>query len=870
VKDSNPKNNIVFSLFGKINFWAIFSLFIFSVILTLAPTVRFRSWNVDYRWFHWIGFVFWCGGYIFWTYSLKKSLNRIDPVLIAVIGLFSGLGILTIWRLRPTFGFRQTAWFLVSIFVSLLMVRNRKQLGKLRKYKYLLLFAGIILVGLTFFIGTYPGGEGPKLWLGGRGIYFQPSELLKIFLIIYISAYFSDKNIHQIKIPNLISPTLLLLSISLFILLGQRDLGTSLIFIVIYVFMLFFIFDKKRILLIGFISMVIIGALSYFFIDLVRIRMEGWIAPWLDPQAGSYQIIQSTIAIASGGLFGSGIGIGRPNLVPISHSDFIYSAIVEENGLIGGFVIILLLSILLFRGLGIANKAESRFSKYLVFGIIVYLLSQSILIIGGNTRLLPITGVTLPFVSYGGSSLLISFIAFSFILIIDRQDMKFQPNPSISLKMSVSLMAAGLILVSLTTGWWAIIRSDDLQQRDDNPRYLISSQFVERGEILGQKGNIIASTEGEIGSFHREIKYPPLSNTIGYVDRRHGINGLENTFDDYLSGFRGYPASNLWLNYLLYDHPPPGRDIRLTIELRIQQIVDEFIGNHRGSAVVINPETGSILAIASHPFFNANELSENFYDWQESEQGHFLNRAVQGAYPIGDLINPFALSYIDDEQFNSFEFDFLESRNSIEQNCMFQSEQEINTLKDAVSNGCQFITERIADQFGTEIFIKAYDNFSLGITPDIGLPAFEQGLNHSNAELDDILEGSNPLRASPLGAAYAMSAFSSSGLAPALEILSAVDTYGQGWIFIDDPSQQRIISEKSADAIANLLESQEIAGWEITARGSDSNGTVVWYVAGSRPNWDGTPFVLVLVLEVDDPESANRIGRQIITKILSN
>jgi len=747
-------------------------------------------------------------------------------------------------------------------------MKNKQHLGKLRKYKYVLLFAGIILVVLTFLFGTFPGGDGPKLWLGVMGIYFQPSELLKILLIIYISAYFSDKNIYQIQIPNLVFPTLFLLSFSLLVLLGQRDLGTSLVFLVIYIFMLFFIFNKKRILLIGFLLMAIIGILSFLFIDLVRIRMEGWIAPWVDPQAGSYQIIQSTIAIASGGLLGSGIGIGNPNLVPISHSDFIYSAIVEENGLIGGIALILLLCIILFRGFEIANNAESRFGKYLVFGIIIYFLSQSILITGGNTRLLPITGVTLPYISYGGSSLLISFISFSFILIINDQKTEIPPRPIISLKMTAAILAAGLAMVSLTTGWWAIIRSDDLQHRDDNPRYLLSSQYVKRGAILDRNGKIISNTVGEIGSYYREITYIPLSNTIGYVNRRHGIYGLENTFDDYLSGFKGYPSSNLWFSYLLYDQPPPGRDVRLTIDLNIQQAVDELIQNFHGSAVVINPESGSILAIASHPYFNANELSENFDIWQESESSHFLNRAVQGAYPIGEMIAPFILSFIENEQLPAFEPDFENPNEFSKSDCAIQIYQELS-LGNAVSNGCKSITEQIAGQYRTETILQAYKDFSLGETPDIGLPFFIQSMQNAYDTLDEVLHGSDPLRANPLSLAHAMSAFSNSGLVPSVEILSAVNIHKQGWVFVEDQSQRRIIREESANFISGLLQSQEIPGWEISARGSDSKGTVSWYAAGSDPNWDVTPFVIVLVLEEDNPVSANRLGREITSHIVS-
>ena len=143
-------------------------------------------------------------------------------------------------------------------------------------------------------------------------------------------------------------------------------------------------------------------------------------------------------------------------------------------------------------------------------------------------------------------------------------------------------------------------------------------------------------------------------------------------------------------------------------------------------------------------------------------------------------------------------------------------------------------------------------------------------MQNSYDTLDEILRGSDPLRANPLSIAHAMSPFSNSGLSPSVEILSAVHTYKQGWVIIENQSLRRIIREDSADFISNLLQSPEIPGWEITARGSDSKGTVSWYAAGSDPNWDVAPFVIVLVLEEDDPVAANKLGKEIPSYVVSN
>ena len=225
---------------------AVLFLGSYSLILTLSPAVKYRSWNVDLLWWHWIGFFIWCVGFFWFKHLVKENLIINDPTLLSIFGLLIGWGILTIWQIRPIFGFRQAVWFIVSVGASSLFLKRPSLLYTLKEYKYILLVTGLLLSALTFLFGTYPGGVGPRLWLGLRGIYFQPSELLKLILIVYLAAYFSENKFPQIKIIQTIFPTLVLVFAALFILVAQRDLGTALIFIAIYIFMLFIAFNKKR------------------------------------------------------------------------------------------------------------------------------------------------------------------------------------------------------------------------------------------------------------------------------------------------------------------------------------------------------------------------------------------------------------------------------------------------------------------------------------------------------------------------------------------------------------------------------------------------------------------------------------------------
>ena len=861
---SNLVSEVGSGLRNKFNWLAVAFLGVYSVILTLSPTVRFRSWSADLLWTHWAGFLLWFTGF-FWFLSIcKKYLNLKDTTLVSVVGLLVGWGILTIWRISFIFGFRQAVWFLASVGVANFLFSKPQTLDYFKKYKYLLLMFGLVLSGLTFLFGTYPGGVGPRLWLGARGLYFQPSELLKLILIIYLSAFFSEKIFFRIKIIQTIFPTIILVLAALFLLIAQRDLGTALIFIAIYIFTLFITFGKKRILAVGAAIIGLAALVGYFSIDLIRIRFQGWMLPWSDTQAGSYQITQSIIAIAAGGLFGTGIGLGNPRLIPISHSDFIYSAIVEETGLFGAIALVILYAIILFRGFSIAIKATNLYYRYLAAGISLFLTSQAILIIGGNIRLLPITGVTLPFLSYGGSSLLITILSACILLFIDSaQGKAYEVKRSFyGFQFLGALFSASLALIAAATGWWAIFRSNDLQLRTDNPRHLISARYVKRGSILDRNDTIIINSIGEVGQISRQNNYPPLTNTLGFIDNSYGSSGLEASLEDYLGGEKGYPASDLWFNYLLYDQPLPGRDIRLTIDLKLQTAVDNLLEPFIGSAIVMNAENGEILAIASHPYINSNELKESWDKWKADANSPFLNRAVQGAYPVNSLVTPFLLSKAEVEDLPAYDPTLSLSNNLPRSNCAI-TENIVTSIDQASVNGCNSAFIQIIGEMGTDRVAEAISQFKLDQTPDIGIPFNPPVRLGPFYDWRALFFSEEPLRSNPLQIAASASSITHHGLMPHPKVLSAVDTSEAGWVFLSGEPPEQVITQAKANEIKEFLNSSEISGWEVSAQGIDALNKIAWYVAGTPVNWLGSPITVVVVLENQHPIKAREVGREI-------
>lgn len=340
-------------------------VFLSSVTLTLAPAVRAHTWNVEYRWQHWVGFFVWIIGFAAFYQQANRFLFDRDPYLLPIISLLTGWGLLTIFRLAPSYGFRQTAWLAICIIGCIIGLRFRNLLPILRRYKYVWLIGGIILTLLTFTFGTYPGGSGPNLWLGFGTIYLQPSELLKLLLIIYLAAYFADSLPARFNMIQLLTPTLILVGAALLILIAQRDLGTASLFIALYTIIVYLASGKRRVLLIS--SIIVLGALiaGYLVFDVIQLRVEAWINPWLDPRNRSYQIVQSLISIANGGVFGRGLGLGSPGVVPVAHSDFIYPAMIEEFGLAGSAVLACIFAFLTIRGISISLHAPNQFQRFL-------------------------------------------------------------------------------------------------------------------------------------------------------------------------------------------------------------------------------------------------------------------------------------------------------------------------------------------------------------------------------------------------------------------------------------------------------------------------------------------------------------------------
>jgi cell division protein FtsW (lipid II flippase) len=318
----------------------------------------------------------------------------------------------------------------VILFVSVLFLLRDHRI--LQRYTYTFGFAGLVLLVLPLapIIGTTVNGA--TLWVRLGGFSFQPAELAKILLTIFFAGYLVEKRdslalvrtkFLGIGFPRLkdLGPIIVAWLVSLGVLIFQRDLGTSLLFFGLFVSMLYIATQRRSWLILGGLMFIIGAVLAYFAFGHVRLRVTVWLDPWTYANDDGYQIVQSLFGLANGGILGAGLGQGFPNLVPFANTDFIVAALGEELGVTGLIAMLLLYAILIERGLRAAVSVRDSFGQLLAAGLSITLALQVFVIIGGVTRLIPLTGLTTPFLSYGGSSLIANWIIIALLLrISDR------------------------------------------------------------------------------------------------------------------------------------------------------------------------------------------------------------------------------------------------------------------------------------------------------------------------------------------------------------------------------------------------------------------------------------------------------------------
>lgn len=379
-----------------------------------------------------------------------QVVNRIyapnaDPVIMPVVLLLNGIGYVFIERGDPAQAGQQLAWTLIGLFIYTAVLSSVRYSRDLDRYRYLILAAAFLLLISPLLPGIGLKVNGARLWVHAASFEFQPVEIAKLLLVIFFASYFIDKR-ELLTVPTRRIGNRLLLDLrafgpiaiaavmALMIILVEDDIGFSLILFVVFLTMIWMATGRWSYVLIGLAGFALVAFLASHILTQVNERFTDWLNPWPYPHGIGDQPIQGELAFARGGLFGTGIGFGlaaRPDVLPISSSDYIFAIIGEEIGLVGALGIVACFAVLVGAGLRAARRARSEFSRLCAAGLTATLGLQAFLIMAGDTRLLPLTGVTLPFVSYGGSSLIANYALVAILMRISNEGNQRASSPAV-------------------------------------------------------------------------------------------------------------------------------------------------------------------------------------------------------------------------------------------------------------------------------------------------------------------------------------------------------------------------------------------------------------------------------------------------------
>lgn len=363
---------------------------------------------------------------------VRRLAPAADPILLPLAALLNGIGYVFIARLDEDLAGLQASWTAVGVLgfvITLLVVRDVRIL---ERHRYTIGLLGVLLLLLPLVPGVGVTINGARIWVELGPVSFQPGEFAKIALAIFFAGYLVERRellgVATFRVgpistpdPRQFAPVLVAWAISLTVMIFQRDLGSALLFFLLFVVMLWIATGRASYLFAGAVLFALGAVVSWQLFSHVQDRVDVWLNPWADPSDAGFQIIQGAYALAWGGFTGVGPGLGIAGRIPYDETDFIFAVIGEELGLVGATAVLCAFLLIAGSGLRIARTAADGFGSLLAAGLTTLIAFQAFIIVGGVTRLLPLTGVTLPFVSYGGSSLVANYVLLALLLRISDQ-----------------------------------------------------------------------------------------------------------------------------------------------------------------------------------------------------------------------------------------------------------------------------------------------------------------------------------------------------------------------------------------------------------------------------------------------------------------
>lgn len=601
--------------------------------------------------------------------ALRRLAPGADSVLLPIVFVLTSTGIAFVTRLVPSEAFDQVLWLVISVAALIATLAAVPSLERVGRYKYILAVVGLALLIAPAIIGTEINGS--KLWIQFAGRSFQPGELARVFLILFLGAYLAEhrevltgstRKVLGLPVPEFkaLGPLLLMWAASLVVMVGSRDLGSSLLLFGIFLAMIYAATGRLTYVVTGLVLFSGGAFAAFKMFSHVQTRVDIWLDPFADAADRGYQLVQSLFAFASGGFFGTGIGAGMPDRIPYVDTDFIFAAIGEEMGYLGAAAIVLLYLVFAVRGFTTASRAKSDMAAVSAAGFTASIALQTFVIVGGVTALIPLTGITLPFVSRGGSSMLSTFIMLALLLragdestglgsemVSSDQSYAVLGRLALSKRLVWLTVAFSLLTTALLANltWVQVINATNLQNHPANSRALASEMKVARGTIATRDGVVLAeSLEGDNGTFERT--YPEgafASHLVGYYSYQYGRSGIEQAANDALTGSRVYDS---WADVVddAAGVPVRGNDVVLTIDSTVQKAAEQALRGETGAIVVLDPRSGAVLAEASTPEYDPNDVETDWDSLSVAEGAPLLDRSRQSILAPGSTFKAVTLT----------------------------------------------------------------------------------------------------------------------------------------------------------------------------------------------------------------------------------
>lgn len=844
--------------------------------------------------------------FVFYHLIYKKCsvplLNNMTMLLV--------IGMIMLTRINFDKAFRQFVFLMVGAIAMLILPMFLQKGSRFRKLSAVYCVVGLVLLGTVVLIGSTSYGAKLNLTIGG--ISFQPSEFVKLIFVFFIaSMLYKRQSLKQVLLTSCLSALFVLC------LVASKDLGGALLYFMAYMIMVYAATRQKRYLVGGAAGMTLAAVAGYFLFSHVRVRVFAWLDPLADIDRRGYQICQSLFGIGTGGWFGLGIGEGLPNKIPVVDKDFIFAAISEEFGGIFAIGVIVLCIICFMLMMNIAMQMKDNFYKLTAVGLGALYATQTILTIGGAIKFIPSTGVTLPLVSYGGSSLLSTLFMFG---ILQGLYMYHATKPS-ERRVETSKtsnktgrknaqMTGGrkpenqttrtggsgkefaVVFYIFTTIFVAMIvyftyflafESEDFIKNDYNKLQTLFEEDVTRGDIITSDGYVIAETVEKDGE---EVRHYPYGEMFAHVG---GYSGNTKTGLEKLLNFSLLRSHSDFVEQLMCElsgQKKTGDNAVVSLRYDLQEAAYKALGKYDGAVVAMDPATGEILAMVSKPDFDPNTIME---DWEDLQEGSALyNRASQGQYTPGSIfkiITTLAYMRSNPDSYADYHYtctgEITMGGKTI--HCAGNKKHGELDLQGAFAQSCNTAFVNMLEDIDIEILNDICDdllfNQDLPVVLESSKSSFGLDVDASTALKMDTLIGQGETLVSPLHMAMLVSAICNDGVAMRPTFMEEIQTE-DGYVVEKEEAKQyaTLFTAEEVEVLSAYMRStvedgtaSRLGGKEYEAFGktgtaqtsSDLDVTDAWFVGYAK--LDGREIAIAVVVE--DSGSGSKYALPIAEKV---